>query len=82
MVNHLGGTMHTNIGAQSGGNVGTECLDWVGTHSSDHYFTITQSSTPGTLGSVTLDLTKNGHRYQIIMSVPRDFLLDGNQYRG
>ena len=75
-VNHLGGTMHTNIAAGPGGQVGSAVLDWDHITSDDHYYTARQSG-PADYGAVTLDLTKGGVNYKVVQSIPRDFLRDG-----
>ena len=75
-VNHLGGTMHTNIAAGPGGKVGSAVLDWDHITSDDHYYTARQSGA-ASYGAVTLDLTKGGVRYQVTQTIPRDFLRNG-----
>lgn len=75
-MNGLGGTMHNNIAAGSGGISRTDDVDWTGESTSDHFYTASQSD-PGALGGVTLNLTKNGHTYAIELSAIRDIKLDG-----
>jgi len=76
-VNGLGGTMHTKIVARSGGGVETDDVDWLAQTSTDGFRTATRIATAISDSQVTLDLTKNGRRYQVTNTFPRDFLVDG-----
>src|SRR5205823_7812840 len=53
-VNHMAGTMHTNLVVGAGGTVDTDDVDWVRDHSDDSFDTVTQSATSVDYGAATL----------------------------
>ena len=73
----LGGTMHTNIAAGPGGSVASVVEDWNFVESNDYAYSV-QIGPRRSYGPITLDLNKNGHRYQVVSTAqPLDFLVDG-----
>lgn len=76
-VNHLAGSMHTNLAVGADGKVTTDDVDWIGQTSNDNFETITKLEAPPALGTASLTTTKNGRTYEIKLTVPRDITLDG-----
>jgi len=76
-VNHLAGTMHTNLVVGSGGTVDVDDADWTRITTSDHFDTAAQSSTSVNYGSASLTLTQGGHTYAVHLTVPRTITMDG-----
>lgn len=76
-VNHLAGTMHTNLVVGSGGTVDTDDADWNRITTTDHFDTVAQSSTSVNYGPATLSLSQGGHTYTVNLTVPRTITMDG-----
>lgn len=76
-VNHLGGTMHTNLAVGAGGTVDMNDADWTRITTSDHFDTVAMKTTAVDYGPATLDLTQGGHRYVVNLTVPRSITMDG-----
>ena len=75
-VNGVGGTMHSHIKV-TGNTVETDDTDWTSETSTDGFHTASRAATFSGDSTLTLDHTKNGHRYQVTSTFPRDFLVDG-----
>jgi hypothetical protein len=76
-VNHLAGTMHTNLVVGSGGAVDVDDVDWNRITTGDHFDTVAQSATSVNYGPATLSLSQGGHTYTVNLTVPRTITMDG-----
>lgn len=76
-VQHLGGTMHTNLAVASDGSISVDDVDWVNINTSDHFETVTKTDVAKDYGPAGLSTSHNGKAYNIALSVPRDITEDG-----
>lgn len=76
-VNHLAGTMHTNLEVGSGGVVDVDDVDWIRQTTSDNFDTVAQRATTMNFGTASLSVTQGGHTVKVNLTVPRTVTVDG-----